>query len=102
MSRRWVKTLLSLCFLAVATVPLLNHLGHPERAINIVVTPNFSSAMAGFGILYTSYFITLQLTARIGWTIHLWAGVIILAGVIGLLLSYLTHPPVTPFSRRQG
>lgn len=49
------------CFLAVATVPLLNHLGHPERGINIIITPNFSSAMAGFGILYTSYFILLLL-----------------------------------------
>ena len=42
----------SLCFLTVATLPLLNHLGHPERAINIIVTPNISSAMAGFGFLY--------------------------------------------------
>ncbi|TFG39420.1 MAG: polysulfide reductase [Candidatus Aminicenantes bacterium] len=49
----------ALCFLAVAGLPLLNHLGHPERALNIVVTPNFTSAMAGFGILYASYFIIL-------------------------------------------
>ncbi len=49
------------CFLLVATFPLLNHLGHPERAFNVVVTPNFSSAMAGFGILYTSYFLLLLL-----------------------------------------
>ena len=49
----------ALCFLAVAGLPLLNHLGHPERAINIVVTPNFTSAMAGFGILFASYFIIL-------------------------------------------
>ena len=27
----------SLCFLTVATFPLLNHLGHPERAVNIVI-----------------------------------------------------------------
>jgi predicted membrane protein len=51
----------SLCFLTVATFPLLNHLGHPERAINIVVTPHFSSAMAGFGILYATYFIIVLL-----------------------------------------
>ncbi len=49
----------SLCFLSVATFPLLNHLGHPERGINIVITPNFNSAMAGFGILYAAYFIVL-------------------------------------------
>ena len=51
----------SLCFLMVATFPLLNHLGHPERAINIVVTPHFSSAMAGFGILYAGYFVIVLL-----------------------------------------
>jgi len=51
----------SLCFLAVAGLPLLNHLGHPERALNIVVTPHFSSAMAGFGLLYASYFIIILL-----------------------------------------
>jgi len=51
----------SLCFLAVATLPLLNHLGHPERALNIVVTPNFTSAMAGFGLLYTGYLIIVLL-----------------------------------------
>ena len=51
----------ALCFLAVAGLPLLNHLGHPERAINIIVTPNFTSAMAGFGILYATYFVILLL-----------------------------------------
>ncbi len=48
-------------FLAVATFPLLNHLGHPERGINIIITPHFSSAMAGFGVLYASYFLLLLL-----------------------------------------
>jgi len=51
----------ALCFLAVAGLPLLNHLGHPERAINIIVTPNFTSAMAGFGVLYATYFVILLL-----------------------------------------
>lgn len=51
----------SVCFLAVATLPLLNHLGHPERALNIVITPNFTSAMAGFGLLYTGYLLIVIL-----------------------------------------
>jgi len=51
----------ALCFLTVATVPLLNHLGHAERAANIIITPHFTSAMAGFGILYASYFLVLLL-----------------------------------------
>ncbi len=51
----------SFCFLSVATLPLLNHLGHPERGPMVVITPNFSSAMAGFGILYASYFLVVVL-----------------------------------------
>ncbi len=53
--------LASFAFLACATMPLLNHLGHPERAFNIMLTPHFSSAMAGFGFLYTGYFLILVL-----------------------------------------
>ena len=32
----------SFAFLLFAPLPLLFHLGHPERALNIMVTPNFS------------------------------------------------------------
>ncbi|MDO8520091.1 MAG: NrfD/PsrC family molybdoenzyme membrane anchor subunit [Deltaproteobacteria bacterium] len=49
--------LTAFAFLCFATLPLLNHLGHPERGINIMITPNFSSAMAGFGIIYSLYFL---------------------------------------------
>ena len=45
----------SFSFLLVATLPLLAHLGHPERALNIVVTPHFSSAMSAFGVIYGLY-----------------------------------------------
>ena len=51
----------SLAFLLFATMPLLLHLGHPERAFNIVFTPNFTSAMAGFGLVYTTYLVILVL-----------------------------------------
>ena len=45
----------SLSFLLVATMPLLAHLGHPERALNIVITPHFTSAMSAFGLIYGLY-----------------------------------------------
>lgn len=45
----------SFSFLLVATLPLLSHLGHPERALNIVVTPHFTSAMSAFGLIYAMY-----------------------------------------------
>ena len=51
----------SLAFLLFATLPLVNLLGHPERAFNIMITPNFSSAMAAFGIFYTMYLVVVML-----------------------------------------
>jgi len=47
----------SLSFLLVATMPLLAHLGHPERALNIMLTPHFTSAMSAFGMIYGLYLI---------------------------------------------
>ena len=51
----------SLAFLLFATVPLLNHLGRPERALNIILTPNFTSAMSGFGYIYMAYMVIVIL-----------------------------------------
>jgi Ni/Fe-hydrogenase subunit HybB-like protein len=48
-------------FLLFATLPLLMHLGQPQRAFNIMITPNFTSAMAGFGYIYLSYTIVVAL-----------------------------------------
>jgi Ni/Fe-hydrogenase subunit HybB-like protein len=48
-------------FLIFAPLPLLIHLGHPERAFSIMITPNFSSAMAGFGFIYLAYMVVVIL-----------------------------------------
>ncbi len=45
--------LFALAFLCCATLPLLLHLGRPERNFNMLLTPSPSSAMAGFGYIYT-------------------------------------------------
>ena len=42
---------------------------------------------------YAFYFAALKVTQGLGWSVHLWTGSIVLAGVIGLLLSYLIIPP---------
>jgi hypothetical protein len=42
--------------------------------------------------LFGLYFPVLALTGGISWTVHLWSGTILLAGVVGLLLSYLVMP----------
>ncbi len=44
--------LFALAFLCCATLPLLLHLTRPERNFNMLLTPNPSSAMAGFGYIY--------------------------------------------------
>lgn len=48
-------------FLLFACTPLLFHLGHPERAFNIMFTPHFYSAMSGFGYIYSFYLIVVLL-----------------------------------------
>ncbi|MCA9064153.1 MAG: polysulfide reductase NrfD, partial [Planctomycetaceae bacterium] len=49
----------ALCFCSCATLPLLLHLHHPERAFNIFITPSGQSAMAGFGAIYNVYLLLL-------------------------------------------
>ena len=47
--------LTAMAFLIVAPLPLLAHLGHPERSYEILITPNSTSAMAMFGFVYAWY-----------------------------------------------
>lgn len=47
--------LTALAFLIVAPLPLQLHLGHPERSIEMYLTPHRSSAMAMFGFVYLWY-----------------------------------------------
>jgi Ni/Fe-hydrogenase subunit HybB-like protein len=47
--------LTSLCFMLFVPLPLLLHLGHPERAFNSTITPHLTSAMAAFGYAASFY-----------------------------------------------
>lgn len=51
--------LTSLCFMFFVPLPLLLHLGHPERAFNNLLTPHLTSAMAVFGYFATFYIVLL-------------------------------------------
>lgn len=51
----------SLVFLILSFLPLVSHLHQPQRAIEIITTPSFSSAMAGFGYIYNFYLIVAAL-----------------------------------------
>jgi Ni/Fe-hydrogenase subunit HybB-like protein len=56
-----MSLLTALAFLLVAPLPLLAHLGHPERSFEIFLTPNTSSAMAMFGFVYAWYLMAVLL-----------------------------------------
>jgi Ni/Fe-hydrogenase subunit HybB-like protein len=47
--------LTALAFLLVAPLPLQLHLGHPERSLEMYLTPHTESAMAMFGFVYLWY-----------------------------------------------
>lgn len=53
--------LTALAYLMVAPLPLLAHLGHPERSFEIFLTPNVHSAMAMFGFVYAWYLMVVLL-----------------------------------------
>jgi hypothetical protein len=42
-------------------------------------------------IVFALYFATLMMTGGIGWSIHLWLGAIVIAGIIGLFLDELSR-----------
>jgi Ni/Fe-hydrogenase subunit HybB-like protein len=56
-----IAMLTALAFLFVAPLPLLAHLGHPEKSYEIFLTPNSSSAMAMFGFVYAWYLMAVLL-----------------------------------------
>ena len=53
--------LTALCFMIFVPVPLLLHLGQPQRAFNAVLTPHWTSAIAVFGFFAGFYVILLML-----------------------------------------
>ena len=56
-----LSMLTALAFMLVAPLPLLLHLGHPERSFEIFLTPHLKSAMAMFGFVYAWYLMVVLL-----------------------------------------
>lgn len=83
--------LTALAFLLVAPLPLQLHLGHPERSLEMYLTPHTSSAMAMFGFVYLWYLMVVLL-------VEIWLDyreeIVIraktLRGPVGLLYKILT------------
>lgn len=53
--------LTAMAFLICAPLPLLLHLGHPERCLEVMMTPHVSSPMAMFGFVYAWYIMAVLL-----------------------------------------
>ena len=56
-----LSLLTALSFLIIAPLPLLAHLGHPERSYEMFLTPHTQSAMAMFGFVYAWYLMMVLL-----------------------------------------
>lgn len=56
-----LSLLTALAFLLVAPLPLLAHLGRPERFFEMFLTPHTKSAMAMFGFVYAWYLMVVLL-----------------------------------------
>jgi len=56
-----LSLLTALAFLLIAPLPLLVHLGHPERCYEVMMTPHVSSPMAVFGFVYAWYLMAVLL-----------------------------------------
>ncbi len=64
-------------------------------------------ALAVPAILYLFYFLNLAIVeplrfqSRITWSVHFWVGSIVLAGIVGFLLSYVMFPPLQPMEKQE-
>lgn len=76
---------------------LLRVLKPSEERVGAMRTFAFSVPVG----LYALYFLALALTGGIWWTTELWAGSILVAGGVGVLMSYLALPS-TPLSGPQA
>lgn len=56
-----LSLLTSFSFLLAAPLPLLFHLGHPERCLEVMMTPHVTSPMAMFGFVYAWYLMAVLL-----------------------------------------
>ncbi len=56
-----LSLLTAFAFLLCAPLPLLCHLGHPERCMEVMMTPHLTSPMAIFGFIYAWYLMAVLL-----------------------------------------
>jgi len=82
--------LTSLCFMLFVPLPLLLHLGHPERAFNNLLTPHWTSAMAMFGYFATFYIVLLMVETWFAFRPHIVEQAQERTGMLGAAYRLLT------------
>ncbi len=63
--------LVSLCCMVFVPLPLLLHLGHPERAFNAMITPHTTSAFAIFAYAALFYVVLLMVETWFVFRVHI-------------------------------
>jgi predicted membrane protein len=71
-------------------LPLLLHLGHPERALNNLLTPHWTSAMAMFGYFATFYIVLLMVETWFAFRPHIVEQAQERTGMLGAVYRLLT------------
>jgi hypothetical protein len=61
----------------------------PERVVALRIFA-FSVPFMNYVIYFAALFLA---NGSLGWSVHLWTGSIVMAGIVGLLLSYVLTPP---------
>jgi Ni/Fe-hydrogenase subunit HybB-like protein len=82
--------LTSLSFMIFVPLPLLLHLGHPERALENLLTPHLTSAMAMFGYFATFYIVLLLVETWFAFRPYVVEHARKRKGVLGLAYRVLT------------
>ena len=82
--------LTSLCFMIFVPLPLLLHLGHPERALNNLLTPHWTSAMAMFGYFASFYIVLLMVETWFAFRPHIVEQAQKRSGLLGTAYRLLT------------
>ena len=57
-------------------------------------------ALAVPGVYFALYFTNIALTRGVWWSVPLWSGAVVLAGIVGWLASWLVAPHTIPGERR--
>lgn len=104
-----LSLLTAFAFLLCAPLPLLLHLGHSERSLQVMITPHLTSPMAIFGFVYAWYLMAvllLELWFDYRGDFVVWARTT--PGIRGLLYRLLTlgvhdvSPPALKLDHRIG